>query len=160
MDQFLNTQEGSEALSLAAKGLAVNGGDGFEVQGSKGTYTLQIQAADGGFGAENSDGSIRHDQVLSNGLLQDILAAIEQPDQGRVVEVQGRPEAQQLQRVYNEARGGTSKDEEVGKDTSKLAVERESAGNEAVALFFDNRYGDSSRKNRGEATSLRKSFSR
>lgn len=145
VDQFLNTQEGSEALSLAAKGLAVNGGDGFEVQGSKGTYTLQIQAADGGFGAENSDGSIRHDQVLSNGLLQDILAAIEQPDQGRVVEVQGRPEAQQLQRVYNEARGGTSKDEEVGKD-SKLAVERESAGNEAVALFFDNRYGDSTRK--------------
>lgn len=165
VDQFLNTQEGSEALSLAAKGLAINGGDGFEVQGSKGTYTLQIQAADGGFGTENSDGSVRHDQVLSNGLLQDILAAIEQPEQGQVLRVQGRPEAQRLQRVYGDAAAETRADP-IGIGTkaggerkdSKLEVEAtrgdgsgpiessESAGKEAVALFFDNRYGDPARK--------------
>lgn len=164
VDQFLNTQEGSEALSLAAKGLVVNGGDGFEVQGSKGTYTLQIQAADGGFGTENSDGSVRHDQVLSNGLLQDILAAIEQPDQGQVLRVQGRPEAQQLQRVYGEdaigtkdgegryvERAGERKDAKLqgegrGDGSGPIESASESARKEAVALFFDNRYGDGARK--------------
>lgn len=155
VDQFLNTQEGSEALSLAAKGLAINGGDGFEVQGSKGTYTLQIQAADGGFGTENSDGSVRHDQVLSNGLLQDILAAIEQPDQGQVLRVQGRPEAQQLQRVYGDdaavERAGEREDSKLegetrGDRSGQIEAAGESARKEAVALFFDNRYGEGARK--------------
>ncbi|XP_043522237.1 YLP motif-containing protein 1-like isoform X2 [Frieseomelitta varia] len=158
--QFLTTHEGSEALSLV-KGL---NGDGFEVQGSKGTYTLQIQAADGGLGTENSDGSIRHDQVLSNGLLQDILAAIEQPEQGQI-QVHGQPEEQQLQHVYsNLPQAG---DTEVPKghyitveqndrrkdsnallgqpgDNTEAESNREiSTKKEGVALFFNSQYGDS-----------------
>ncbi len=46
----------------------------YPVQGNNGQYTLQIQSADGGVGGLPG---IPHDQVLSNGLLQDILAAIE-----------------------------------------------------------------------------------
>lgn len=159
--QFLNSHEGSEALSLA-KGLTANGADGFEVQGSKGTYTLQIQAADGGLGTENSDGSIRHDQVLSNGLLQDILAAIEQPEHGQI-QVQGHPEAQQLQHVYSDLPQNadipkghyiTVNENDQRKDIDGLighASDRNegefnkdvSAKKEAVALFFNNQYGDS-----------------
>ena len=100
--QFLRTEEGSHALALAQQGLAAEGNDGFQIQGSKGTYTLQIQAADGGLGTENSDGSIRHDQVLSNGLLQDILAAIEQPGQAGQIELQGPPQVQPLETVYED----------------------------------------------------------
>jgi len=54
-------------------------GSGFQnipIQGNHGSYTLQIQPA-GGVGSTGQQ-SIAHDQVLSNGLLQDILAAIEQ----------------------------------------------------------------------------------
>ncbi|XP_076751499.1 uncharacterized protein LOC143423803 [Xylocopa sonorina] len=160
--QFLNSHEGSEALSLA-KGVTANGGDGFEIQGSKGTYTLQIQPADGGLGTENSDGSIRHDQVLSNGLLQDILAAIEQPDRGQI-ELQGQPEAQQLQHVYSDLpqnvdvpkghyitveQGARSKtiDELVGESSERSEAEvNNNARKEAIALFYNNQYGDSSRK--------------
>ncbi|XP_043588994.1 proline-rich extensin-like protein EPR1 [Bombus pyrosoma] len=169
--QFLNTHEGSEALSLA-KGLTANGADGFEVQGSKGTYTLQIQAADGGLGTENSDGSIRHDQVLSNGLLQDILAAIEQPEQGQI-QVQGHPEAQQLQHVFSDlpqagnievpkghyitvAENNQRKDsDELGGqagDRSEAEFNKgESTKKEAVALFFNNQYGDSRKEIRSVA---------
>jgi hypothetical protein len=51
----------------------------FSVQGSQGTYTLQIQQAGGIGGTGTGSGEdIPHEQVLSNGLLQDILAAIEQ----------------------------------------------------------------------------------
>jgi hypothetical protein len=49
----------------------------FSIQGSQGRYTLQIQQA-GAVGGTGSDDDIPHEQVLSNGLLQDILAAIEQ----------------------------------------------------------------------------------
>ncbi|XP_068974610.1 uncharacterized protein [Bombus flavifrons] len=169
--QFLNTHEGSEALSLA-KGITANGADGFEVQGSKGTYTLQIQAADGGLGTENSDGSIRHDQVLSNGLLQDILAAIEQPEQGQI-QVQGHPEAQQLQHVFSDlpqaenievpkghyitvAENSQRKDsDELGGqagDRSEAEFNKgESTKKEAVALFFNNQYGDSRKEIRSVA---------
>ncbi|CAD1475675.1 unnamed protein product, partial [Heterotrigona itama] len=161
--QFLNTHAGSEALSLV-KGLTANA-DGFEVQGSKGTYTLQIQAADGGLGTENSDGSIRHDQVLSNGLLQDILAAIEQGSEQGQVQVQGHPEEQQLQHVYSnlpqtgntEVPKGhyiTVEQNDQRKDSNGLLgqpgdnTEAESSRgistkNEGVALFFNSQYGDS-----------------
>lgn len=47
------------------------------IQGSQGSYTLQIQPA-GGIGGTGSADNIPHEQVLSNGLLRDILAAIEQ----------------------------------------------------------------------------------
>ena len=160
--QFLNTHEGGEALSLV-KGLTANG-DGFEVQGSKGTYTLQIQAADGGLGTENSDGSIRHDQVLSNGLLQDILAAIEQPEQGRI-QVQGHPEEQQLQHVYsnlpqtgntevpkghyitveqnNQRKDSNELLGQPGDNTETESNKEISTKKEGVALFFNSQYGDS-----------------
>ncbi|XP_048509456.1 hornerin-like isoform X2 [Athalia rosae] len=98
--RYLQTHEGSEALALA-QGLTATGSDGFQIQGSKGIYSLQIQPADGGLGTENSDGSIRHEQVLSNGLLQDILAAIEQPQNGRV-EIQGSPQIQNLEEIYGD----------------------------------------------------------
>ncbi|KAJ8951931.1 hypothetical protein NQ318_013597, partial [Aromia moschata] len=45
------------------------------VQGALGSYTLQIQSADG------SQSQVAHSQVLNEGLLQSILAAIEKPDQ-------------------------------------------------------------------------------
>ncbi|KOX76155.1 hypothetical protein WN51_11895, partial [Melipona quadrifasciata] len=160
--QFLNTHEGSDALSLV-KGLTANG-DGFEVQGSKGTYTLQIQAADGGLGTENSDGSIRHDQVLSNGLLQDILAAIEQPEQGQI-QVQGHPEEQQLQHVYsnlpqagdtevhkghyitveqnNQRKDSNALLGQPGDNTEAESNKEISTKKEGVALFFNSQYGDS-----------------
>ncbi|XP_050314464.1 uncharacterized protein LOC126748954 [Anthonomus grandis grandis] len=43
------------------------------LQGNLGSYTLQIQSADGG------TGQVSHTQVLNEGLLQSILQAIEQP---------------------------------------------------------------------------------
>ncbi|XP_030746371.1 uncharacterized protein LOC115875116 [Sitophilus oryzae] len=45
------------------------------LQGSLGSYTLQIQSSDGGVGV------VPHTQVLNEGLLQSILQAIEQPGQ-------------------------------------------------------------------------------
>lgn len=85
--QFIKSAEGGQALALAQTLTA--DGDGFQIQGSRGTYTLQIQPADGGYGTENSDENIRHDQVLSNGLLQNILAAIEQQPEGGQIQLQG-----------------------------------------------------------------------
>ncbi|XP_014206296.1 trithorax group protein osa-like [Copidosoma floridanum] len=84
--QFLKSVEGGQALALAQTLTA--DGDGFQIQGSRGTYTLQIQPADGGLGTENSDGNVRHDQVLSNGLLQNILSAIEQQPEAGHLELQ------------------------------------------------------------------------
>ncbi|PSN51109.1 hypothetical protein C0J52_07977, partial [Blattella germanica] len=76
----------------------------FSVQGSRGSYTLQIQSANG-LGDTDGAANIPHEQVLSNGLLQDILAAIEQqqpsnsaPDDlqhassGTILEYQPQPE--------------------------------------------------------------------
>lgn len=170
-NHFLNTPVGSEALSLA-KGLSATGSDGFEIQGSKGTYTLQIQAADGGLGTENSDGSIRHDQVLSNGLLQDILAAIEQPEQGQI-QLQGYPEAQPLEHVFSDLQQAgnlqipkghyiTVEDNAQKQELSELSGhvsdgneaafnEAESTKKEAVALFFNDQYGDSKKETRSVA---------
>ncbi|XP_017792775.1 PREDICTED: LOW QUALITY PROTEIN: proline-rich extensin-like protein EPR1 [Habropoda laboriosa] len=166
--QFLNAHGGNEFLTLA-KGLSGNDADGFEIQGSKGTYTLKIQPADGGLGTENSDGSIRHDQVLSNGLLQDILAAIEQPEQGQV-QLQGHPEAQSLQHVYSDLPQAESinvpkghyitldedsrvknVDDLVGHASDRSEAEfnkGELAKKETVALFFNNQYDDSRKETR------------
>lgn len=74
--QFLKTQEGNRALSIAQGSPAQ---DGIQIQGSAGTYSLVIQAADGSLGTENSDGSVKHENILKGGLLQDVLAVIEQP---------------------------------------------------------------------------------
>lgn len=51
------------------------------VRGALGSYTLQIQPADGG---RNSI-PVPHDQVLSEGLLQSILEAIEQPQKRQLL---------------------------------------------------------------------------
>lgn len=151
--QFLKSSEGSEALSLAQR-LTADNADDFEIQGSKGTYRLQIQPADGGLGTENSDGSIRHDQVLSNGLLQDILAAIEQPENGRI-QLQGLPQAQQLDKVFGlDLQQGTNGhfitvDSQASSNKLQDRVEKVSDKDEdkkyskiqsSVALFFDTKY--------------------
>ncbi|XP_071626963.1 uncharacterized protein [Temnothorax longispinosus] len=153
--QFLKSSEGSEALSLAQR-LTADNADGFEIHGSKGTYRLQIQPADGGLGTENSDGSIRHDQVLSNGLLQDILAAIEQPENGPI-QLQGLPQAQQLDKVFGpdvpQATNGhfITIDSQAQNNELQERIEKVSDRDEdnkylknqsSVALFFDTKYGE------------------
>ncbi|XP_066595561.1 atrophin-1-like [Prorops nasuta] len=158
--QFLKTQEGSEALAVA-QGLTAEGNDGFQIQGSKGTYTLQIQAADGGLGTESSDGSIRHEHVLSNGLLQDILAAIEQPENR--IQIQGSPQGQPLE-VYGDltrsASGpvpnghfivmdGDAQKEEVEQliaQTSEKIADTAQEGQ--VALFFNSQFEDTKKDTR------------
>ncbi|KAL0130087.1 hypothetical protein PUN28_002002 [Cardiocondyla obscurior] len=151
--QFLKTSEGSEALSLAQR-LTAENADDFEIHGSKGTYRLQIQPADGGYGTENSDGSIRHDQVLSNGLLQDILAAIEQPGNGPI-QLQGLPQAQQLDKVFesdqSQGIGGhfitvdsQAQNSNLQDRVEKVSDEDKKYSNSesTVALFFDTKYGE------------------
>ncbi|KAF5281328.1 hypothetical protein FQR65_LT02958 [Abscondita terminalis] len=54
------------------------------LQGALGSYTLQIQSADGG------TPNIPHNQVLNDGLLQSILNAIEQPQQNTAA-ILGQP---------------------------------------------------------------------
>ncbi|KAL1378181.1 hypothetical protein pipiens_015762 [Culex pipiens pipiens] len=51
------------------------------VTGQHGTYQLQFQSADP-LGSGHGSGSAPHEQILSEGLLQSILSAIEQPQQG------------------------------------------------------------------------------
>jgi len=96
--QFLKSSEGSEALSLAQR-LTADNADDFEIHGSKATYRLQILPADGGLGTENSDGSIRHDQLLSNDLIQNIINVIEQPENG-ATQLQDLPQTQQLDKIF------------------------------------------------------------
>ena len=55
-----------------------------------GSYTLQIQSADGIGGSKSSSEQISHAQVLNGGLLQSILAAIEQPER-KDATILGRP---------------------------------------------------------------------
>lgn len=174
--QFLKSSEGSEALSLAQR-LTADNADGFEIHGSKGTYRLQIQPADGGLGTENSDGSIRHDQVLSNGLLQEILAAIEQPGNGPI-QLQGLPQAQQLDKVFgpdlpqginghfitvdSQAQSNELQDR-LEKVNDRDEDKKYSKNQSTVALFFDTKYGDSRKeirsvlKNETQATKENKS---
>lgn len=54
------------------------------VQGSLGTYQLQFQAADPLGGSGNDLDAPNHQQILSEGLLQSILSAIEQPGSSSV----------------------------------------------------------------------------
>ncbi|XP_020283227.1 uncharacterized protein LOC109854501 [Pseudomyrmex gracilis] len=149
-NQFLKTN--NEALSLAQH-LTSSGDDGFEIQGSKGIYKLQIHPANGELNTENSDGSIRHDQVLSNGLLQNILAAIEQPENG-AIELQGPPQAQQLEKVFGpdlqrtDAVNGhfitvdsqAQSNERIEKIDDRRANEKYLQSLPPVALFFDTKY--------------------
>ncbi|XP_034937126.1 uncharacterized protein [Chelonus insularis] len=70
--------------------------DDLQIQGPKGTYRLQIQPADG---LKSADDSVVHSQLLSDGLLQNIIAAIEQPGEGPI-EIQNTPQAQSLQQIH------------------------------------------------------------
>lgn len=71
------------------------------VQGSLGSYTLQIQSADGLNGPQSSSGPVPHAQVLNDGLLHSILAAIEQPRQD--TKILGQPLSKfQPSASYNE----------------------------------------------------------
>lgn len=54
------------------------------VRGALGTYTLQIQSANGG----GNSNSVPHDHVLSEGLFQSIIDAIEQPQQEQLIHKQ------------------------------------------------------------------------
>ncbi|XP_012281350.1 extensin-like [Orussus abietinus] len=114
--------------------------DGFQIQGSKGIYTLQIQAADGGFGTENSDGSIRHEQLLSDGLLQDILAAIEQPQRA------GSLQPISTNALYGPDLSGSAsiQSPSISKPEKTSPTDQFSSNEtkdimERMALFFDNR---------------------
>jgi hypothetical protein len=81
LDTLFQTQQTSLSSLTSALGheepRTQNGVRDIAIQGSQGTYTLQIQPA-GGIGGTGSADDIPHEQVLSNGLLRDILAAIEQ----------------------------------------------------------------------------------
>lgn len=167
--QFLKSSEGSEALSLAQR-LTADNADGFEIHGSKGTYRLQIQPADGGLGTENSDGSIRHDQVLSNGLLQDILAAIEQPENG-AIQLQGSPQVQQLEKVFGadlpqetgiinghfitvDSQGQNNRlQNQVEKVSEKREDVKYSKNQPSIALFYDTKYGETKKEIRSVSKS-------
>ncbi|KAF7993118.1 hypothetical protein HCN44_005899 [Aphidius gifuensis] len=133
------------AQTLAAEGASP---DGFQIQGSKGTYTLQVQPAEP-HSNENSDGTIRHDRLLSNGLLQDILAAIEQPNhQGtpQLISIQGSPQSQSLQQVNDQKNYESHQD--LTQSASSSAVTSDSQINshndlptihdDNIQLFFNN----------------------
>lgn len=92
--QFLQSSEGNKIMALLTKDQ-----DGFQIQGSQGTYHLQIQPANGDLGTPGSDGSIPHEQLLSNGLLQNILAAIEQQPQGGQLQISDPAQLQTLQQL-------------------------------------------------------------
>jgi len=81
LDTIFQSQQNSLSSQASALGheepRTQNGVRDFSIQGSQGRYTLQIQPANG-VGGTGSAGDIPHEEVLSNGLLQDILAAIEQ----------------------------------------------------------------------------------
>lgn len=168
-NQFLKSSEGSEALSLAQKLTADNAND-FEIQGSKGIYRLQIQPADGGLGTENSDGSIRHDQVVSNGLLQSIIAAIEEPENA-AVQLQDGSQIRQLEKVYGSdllqgtgvpnghfitvdgqkfSNGIEKRSEQV---SDKSEDKKHSKNHSSVALFFDTKYGEAIKESRSVSKS-------
>ncbi|XP_011297072.1 extensin [Fopius arisanus] len=155
VDQLTQMHNGDSepALALAQTLSAEGATDGFQIQGSKGTYSLQIQSSNGL--QQNSDGSIRHDQLLSEGLLQDILAAIEQPeDQNRMqlFQVQGLPQAQQLNEFHQDYQYDRN-DEDLNDAATSSIVAATSKGKsegvvspDDVALFFRNNYTDESVK--------------
>lgn len=58
------------------------------IKGKHASYSLQIQSADDGLRGKAGPPSIPHEQLLSEGLLQSILQAIEQPQQNQDVKPQ------------------------------------------------------------------------
>lgn len=153
--QFLKTSEGGQALALAQ---TISGdGDGFQIQGSQGTYTLQIQPADGGLGTDGSDAKIPHDRLLANGLLENIIAAIEkQPAGGQILinGVLGQPEqygsdlAQSASSsVVEQAKSSEEQPKQLRGDTSPQVDDQSASASEdsEVALYFNQQQSDESR---------------
>ncbi|RZC37398.1 uncharacterized protein BDFB_001104 [Asbolus verrucosus] len=69
---------GPESELIKSQSIDINN---IPVQGSLGSYTLQIQPADGLGGSRPSPEEVPHAQVLNDGLLQSIVAAIENSNQ-------------------------------------------------------------------------------
>lgn len=145
IDQLAQLQS-EPALAIAQTLSAEGASDGFQIQGSKGLYTLQIQPANEPHANENSDGTIRHDKLLSNGLLQDILAAIEQPGQGgpaQLISIQGSPQEESPQTTEQndyEHRQDLLQSASSSAVTSEVNadVNTQTMNSENVALFFNN----------------------
>lgn len=113
------------------------------VRGALGSYTLQIQSANGG---RNSI-PVPHDQVLSEGLLQSIIDAIEQPQKKQLLY------QQQQGYLVNEPENKTTKlvkiapsveassktvIEPVGKQGNNPEKPESLLNNDEIALYFSN----------------------
>ena len=88
------------------------------VQGNLGSYTLQIQSADPSISRSNEIDTPDHQKLLSEGLLQSILSAIEQPGQRAQANLQPQYES-----LENHREVGQFIKSQVGKET--LADEKQ-----------------------------------
>lgn len=82
----------------------VQGGDNIPVKGKLGTYSVQIQSSNG-----KGNPTIPHEQLLSEGLLQSILQAIEQPPNGQTqnhVQIQSNHPQVQIQNAQSHSSHG------------------------------------------------------
>jgi len=113
--------EGSSVVG--SKSVDINGIQEYPVQGSTGNYMLQIQP--GQRGGEN----VAHDQVLSNGLLQDILSAIEN-QQKSDNSYDNQPQGSEVRQVST-----------VATNASTEWPENSSSKNQEMALFYSTRNG-------------------
>lgn len=122
------------------------------VRGSLGTYTLQIQSADGG---RNSI-PVPHDQVLSEGLLQSIIDAIEQPQKKQLLSHHHhhhQHQQQQYSYLPNEPENKTTKlvkitpsieassktvIEPIGKQENNPKKQETLPNTDEIALYFSN----------------------
>ncbi|XP_077284429.1 uncharacterized protein LOC143909979 [Arctopsyche grandis] len=80
-EQAANFQQSNQNSFQQSQSILLNN---IPIQGNLGAYTLQIQSANG-LGQSASPDAIPHEQVLSEGLLQSILQAIEQPHQTQII---------------------------------------------------------------------------
>jgi len=113
--------EGSSVVG--SKSVDINGLQEYPVQGSTGNYMLQIQP--GQRGGEN----VAHDQVLSNGLLQDILSAIEN-QQKSDNSYDNQPQGSEVRQVATAAA-----------NTSTEWPENSASKKQEMALFYSTRDG-------------------
>lgn len=101
------------------------------VQGQQGSYTLQIQSANGLSGSSQ----VPHSQVLNDGLLQSILAAIEQPQQ-QGANILGQPlislQPPNLEQIQNYAPLLPSSPSAIGDDNQDDAEPQHSVKNAVV----------------------------
>ncbi|XP_050420738.1 uncharacterized protein LOC126833442 isoform X7 [Adelges cooleyi] len=118
--------EGSSVVG--SKSVDFNGIQEYPVQGNTGSYTLQIQPGQRGGEA------VAHDQVLSNGLLQDILSAIENQ--------------QKSENSYdNQPQGSEIQVETLAANSSAVKPENYTNQKSDMALFFNTGYGKVSAPN-------------